>query len=89
MLKNAMTFEREFVAAGGMLAVGVDPTGIGGALPGYGDQRNYELLIEAGFTPQQVIHFMTANGAKILGLTPSLGRSKPASAPISSYWMGT
>ncbi len=67
MLKNAMTFEREFVAAGGTLAVGVDPTGIGGALPGYGDQRNYELLIEAGFTPQQVIHFMTANGAKILG----------------------
>jgi imidazolonepropionase-like amidohydrolase len=67
MLKNAMVFEREFVAAGGLLAVGVDPTGIGGALPGYGDQRNYELLIEAGFTPSQVVQFMTANGAKILG----------------------
>jgi len=67
MLKNAMDFEREFVAGGGMLAVGVDPTGIGGALPGFGDQRNYELLIEAGFTPSQVVQFMTANGAKILG----------------------
>jgi imidazolonepropionase-like amidohydrolase len=67
MLRNAMDFEREFVAAGGLLAVGVDPTGFGGALPGFGDQRNYELLIEAGFTPPQVIQFMTANGAKILG----------------------
>lgn len=67
MLKNAMDFERAFVDGGGMLAVGVDPTGIGGALPGFGDQRNYELLIEAGFTPTQVVHFMTANGAKILG----------------------
>ena len=50
-LKNAMAFERAFVAAGGLLASGVDPTGIGGALAGYGDQRNYELFIEAGFTP--------------------------------------
>jgi hypothetical protein len=67
MLQNAVTFEREFVAGGGTLDVGVDPTGIGGALPGYGDQRNYELLIEAGFTPPQVVQFMTANGAKTLG----------------------
>jgi len=66
MLKNAMRFERDFVDGGGLLAVGVDPTGIGGALPGFGDQRNYELLIEAGFSPPQVIQFMTANGAKIL-----------------------
>ena len=67
MLKNAMRFEKEFVDGGGVLGVGVDPTGNGGALPGYGDQRNYELLIEAGFTPPQVVEFMSANGAKILG----------------------
>jgi imidazolonepropionase-like amidohydrolase len=67
MLKNAMTFEKEFVDGGGMLAVGVDPTGNGGALPGFGDQRNYELLIEAGFSAPQVVQFMTANGAKVLG----------------------
>ena len=73
MLKNAMTFEREFVAGGGMLAVGVDPTGIGGALPGFGDQRNYELLIEAGFTAPQVIQFMTSNGARILGASDRIG----------------
>jgi imidazolonepropionase-like amidohydrolase len=72
-LKNAMTFEKEFVDAGGMLAAGVDPTGIGGALPGFGDQRNYELLIEAGLTPVQTVQVMTANGAKILGVYDKLG----------------
>ena len=54
-----MAFEREFVEAGGLLAAGVDPTGLGGALAGYGDQRNYELFIEAGFTPAQAIQIMT------------------------------
>lgn len=73
MLKNAMAFERAFHAAGGNLAAGVDPTGIGGALPGYGDQRNYELLIEAGFTPAQVVQIMTLNGAKVLGVDRELG----------------
>lgn len=73
MLKNAMAFEKAFVDAGGMLAAGVDPTGIGGALPGFGDQRNYELLTEAGFTPSQTVQIMTANGAKILGVYDRLG----------------
>jgi imidazolonepropionase-like amidohydrolase len=73
VLKNAMEFERAFVAAGGRLAAGVDPTGFGGALPGFGDQRNYELLIEAGFTPPQVVQIMSANGAKILGVYDKVG----------------
>jgi imidazolonepropionase-like amidohydrolase len=72
-LHGAMAFERAFVAAGGLLASGVDPTGIGGALAGYGDQRNYELFIEAGFTPAQAVRIMTANGAKILGVDGKLG----------------
>jgi len=71
--KNAMAFERAFVAAGGLMAAGVDPTGIGGALAGFGDQRNYELFIEAGFSPAQAIQIMTMNGAKILGVAQSLG----------------
>ena len=71
--KNAMAFERAFVDSGGLMAAGVDPTGIGGALAGFGDQRNYELFIEAGFTPVQAIQIMTANGAKILGVAQSLG----------------
>jgi hypothetical protein len=71
--KNAMAFERAFVDAGGLMAAGVDPTGIGGALAGYGDQRNYELFIEAGFTPAQAIQIMTLNGARILGIAQTLG----------------
>jgi len=73
MLTSAMKFERAFVEAGGLLAAGVDPTGIGGALPGYGDQRNFELLAEAGFTPVQIVQIMSANGAKILGVYNKLG----------------
>lgn len=73
MLQNAMAFEKAFHDAGGVLAAGVDPTGIGGALPGYGDQRNYELLIEAGFTPTEVIRIMSLNGAMILGVDGDLG----------------
>jgi imidazolonepropionase-like amidohydrolase len=75
--QNAMAFERAFVAAGGLLAAGVDPTGIGGALAGFGDQRNYELLIEAGFTPAEVVKIMTANGARILGVERRLGTLEP------------
>lgn len=71
--KSAMAFDRAFVAAGGNLAAGVDPTGIGGALAGFGDQRNYELFIEAGFTPAQAVQIMTANGARILGVAQTLG----------------
>ncbi len=73
MLKKAMEYEVAFVKAGGLLAAGVDPTGNGGALPGYGDQRNYELLIEAGFTPAQVVQIMSANGARVLGADKELG----------------
>ena len=41
--------------------------------PGYGDQRNYELFIEAGFTPEQAVQIMTPNGARILGVDSDLG----------------
>ena len=78
--KHAMAFERAFVAAGGVLGAGVDPTGMGGALAGYGDQRNYELFIEAGFTPQQAVQIMTANGAKILGVEKQLGLGRAGQA---------
>jgi imidazolonepropionase-like amidohydrolase len=76
-LKSAMAFEKQFVEAGGLLGAGVDPTGIGGALAGYGDQRNYELLIEAGFTPAEAIRIMTLNGARILGVQQQLGSVEP------------
>ena len=75
--KSAMAFEKAFVEGGGNLGAGVDPTGLGGALAGYGDQRNYELFIEAGFAPAQAIRIMTLNGAKILGVQQRLGSAEP------------
>jgi imidazolonepropionase-like amidohydrolase len=63
-LKKEMAFERTFVHAGGLLLAGPDPTGNGGVLPGFGDQREVELLVEAGFTPVEAIHIATANGAR-------------------------
>ncbi len=73
MFENAQRFEYAFVKAGGLLAAGVDPTGNGGALPGYGDQRNFELLLEAGFTPEEAIRIMTLNGARVLGTDRDFG----------------
>lgn len=70
---KSMAYERKFVAMGGLLAAGVDPTGNGGALPGYGDQRNFELLREAGFTPEQTVQIMSLNGARVLGVERALG----------------
>jgi imidazolonepropionase-like amidohydrolase len=62
-LKKEMAFELAFVRAGGTLLAGPDPTGNGGTLPGFADQRELELLVEAGFTPLEAIHIATANGA--------------------------
>ncbi|MYC88038.1 MAG: amidohydrolase family protein [Gemmatimonadales bacterium] len=72
-LQKHMAFERGFVEAGGVLAAGVDPTGIGGAIAGFGDQRNYELLIEAGFDASTVVRIVSANGARIMGVEDELG----------------
>src|SRR2546426_8148696 len=72
-----MAFERAFVDAGGLLAAGVDPTGIGGALAGFGDQRKYELFIEAGFTPAQAVKIMTPDGGKIPGVDKRPGTGQP------------
>lgn len=71
--KAGTEYERAFVKAGGLLAAGVDPTGYGAAPPGLGDQRNYELLLEAGFTAPEVVQIMTLNGAKILGIEDQVG----------------
>ena len=73
VLAKVMEFEKRFVEMGGLLGAGVDPTGNGGALPGFGDQRNFELLIEAGFTPAEAIQVMAYNGARILEVDDELG----------------
>jgi imidazolonepropionase-like amidohydrolase len=77
VFRKAQDFDVAFVRAGGLLAAGVDPTGNGGALPGFGDQRNYELLVEAGFTPVEAIRIMTSNGARVLGGEKVFGTIAP------------
>jgi imidazolonepropionase-like amidohydrolase len=73
LMKKEMEFELAFAKAGGLLLGGPDPTGNGGVLPGFGDQREIELLVEAGFTPLQAIQIATQNGAKYLGREDSVG----------------
>lgn len=70
--KKSMEFERAFVKAGGLLGAGSDPCCLS-SIAGYGDQRNFELLNEAGFTPEQAVQIMTSNGAKILGFDKWVG----------------
>lgn len=72
LLRKMMKWERDFVAAGGLLGAGSDPWGTG-FLPGFGNMRNYELLVEAGFTPETAIQIMTYNGARILGREREVG----------------
>ena len=73
LLKKEMQFERDFVKAGGLLLSGADPTGYGGVLAGFGDQRQTELLVEAGFTPLEAMHIVTQNGAEFLGEGDRIG----------------
>jgi imidazolonepropionase-like amidohydrolase len=75
--KNDEGLERQFVAAGGLLIAGPDPTGNGGVIPGFGDQREIELLVEAGFSPVEAIRIATLNGATYLGLQDRIGSIAP------------
>jgi imidazolonepropionase-like amidohydrolase len=75
--KKEMEFEVAFGKAGGLLLAGEDPTGIGGVLAGFGDQREVELLVEAGFTPVEAIKIATANGATYLGKEKEFGTIAP------------
>jgi imidazolonepropionase-like amidohydrolase len=75
--KNDLGLERQFVAAGGLLLAGPDPTGNGGVIPGFGDQRELELLVEAGFTPVEAVRIATLNGATYLGLADRIGSIAP------------
>lgn len=63
-LKRIMEFEYQFFRMGGTLTAGVDAGRH--VVPGFGDQRNFELLREAGFKTEEAIKIMTSNGAEIL-----------------------
>ena len=73
LFKRDMELERAFVAAGGLLIAGPDPTGAGDVVPGFGDQREIELLVEAGFMPVEAIKISTLNGASYMGKEKQIG----------------
>ncbi len=77
LFKKEMQFERDFAKAGGLLLAGLDPTGYGGVIAGFGDQREVELLVEAGFTPIEAIKIATYNGAQYLGELDHIGTLAP------------
>jgi imidazolonepropionase-like amidohydrolase len=72
VLKKTMAFEVAFHRAGGLLAAGSDPCCLH-VIAGYGDQRNYELLVEAGLSPAEAVMVMTRNGARVLGVDREVG----------------
>jgi imidazolonepropionase-like amidohydrolase len=83
MFHKEMEFERAFAHAGGLLLAGIDP--IDGVIPGFADQRELELLVEAGFTPVEAIKIATLNGAQFLkedGRIGSLAAGKQADMVI-------
>src|SRR5437763_309522 len=73
LFKKELEFEREFVKQGGLLLAGLDPTGYGGVIAGFGDQREVELLGEVGFTPIDDIRIATSHGAEFLGELDKIG----------------
>ncbi|HKD08755.1 MAG TPA: amidohydrolase family protein [Bryobacteraceae bacterium] len=72
-IKKEQEFERAFVKSGGLLMAGADPTGNGSALAGFADQRNIELLVDAGFSAAEAIRIATLNGARFLGMDSNIG----------------
>ena len=73
LFPKEMQFELAFHRAGGLLLSGTDPTGYGGVVAGYSNQREIELLVEAGLTPLEAIRVATLNGATYLGRASLVG----------------
>lgn len=73
IFKKEMEFEQAFGKAGGVLMAGCDPEIFGGLIAGFGDQREIELLVEAGFTPTEAIQIGTLNGARFLKIDDRTG----------------
>jgi len=72
MLQKEKEFERAFVRAGGLLLAGSDAV-IDAFIAGFGDLRELELLVEAGFTAEQAIQIASLNGAQFLKETRRIG----------------
>jgi hypothetical protein len=73
LIAYAMRLEHQFVAAGGLLLAGPHPTGNGGVLPRFGDQREIELLVESRFSPVEAIRIAALNRAIYEGTQAGIG----------------
>ena len=73
-LVKSMRYDVSFFRRGGLLTAGLDP-GLHN-LPGFGDQRNFELFVAAGLSPAEAVQVLTHNGAVSLGL-PDRGTIEP------------
>ncbi|HEX6627816.1 MAG TPA: amidohydrolase family protein, partial [Gemmatimonadaceae bacterium] len=73
LFAKARAMEVAFARAGGLLIAGTDPTGSGGVVAGFSNQRQLELLVESGFTPLEAIRIGTLNGATYLGIANRTG----------------
>lgn len=73
LFPNGLQLDLAFFRAGGKLVAGTDPTGGGGVIPGFSNQRTIELLVEAGFTLPEAVKIVTLNGAEYLGRQKDIG----------------
>lgn len=73
LFPKAMAFELAFARAGGLLVAGTDPTGYGGVVAGYANQRMLQLLVETGFTAEEAVEVSTLNGARYLEIDDEFG----------------
>ena len=75
--RHGVAMEKRFFDAGGLLLAGPDPTSTGGIVPGFGDLREIELLVDGGFPLEQAVRVATLNGATYLGLQDRIGSVAP------------
>ncbi|MFL6857280.1 MAG: amidohydrolase family protein [Allosphingosinicella sp.] len=72
-LPRLMRMEKRFVAMGGLLLAGTDPTGYGGVVPGWSARRQVQLLVEGGFSFPEALRISSLNGARYLGRDTEIG----------------
>jgi enamidase len=73
LLPKGMEMEKAFAESGGLLLAGTDPTGYGGVVAGFSNQRAVELFVEGGFSLEEAIEIATLNGARYLGRDEEVG----------------
>lgn len=78
---EAVRKEQQFVGmcneAGVRIIAGTDGPGMGRMLPGFGLQRELELLVGAGLSPLQALQAATSTSAQALGKEDRLGTLEP------------